>query len=90
MIVKISRKQDDGFKAKALMVLTGDVKVEMLEVPTVGCKTRPQKFKFLQVSKVTTEDAKPEPENKEGKKQKKSKELQSLNEWFKEAADGDL
>ena len=44
-----------------------------------------QKFKFPQVSKLTIEDAKAVPENKEGKKQKKSNAFQNLNDWLAEA-----
>ena len=67
--------------------MTGDVKVEMLEGPSAGAGTRQkqQKFKFLQVSKVTIEEAKPEPENKDGPKRKKSNAFQSLNNWLAEA-----
>ena len=85
VIVKAHRKQFDGFKAKVLTVLTGDVKVEMLEGPTAGTGTKLQRFKFLQVSKVTIEEAKPEPENKEGTKLKKSRSFQNLNDWLAEA-----
>ena len=77
---KAFRSQHNGFKAKVLTVLTGDVKVEMLDGPTVGTKERIKKFKFFQVKKLTDEEAKAEPENKEDKKQKKSKQFQSLNE----------
>ena len=83
--VKAVRSQYNGFEAKVLTVLTGDVKVEMRDGPTVGAKERYPKFKFLQVKKLTDEEAKAEPENKEGKKQKKSSAFQNLNEWLAEA-----
>ena len=36
VIVRAFREEYNGFKGKVLAVLTGDVKVEMLEGPTVG------------------------------------------------------
>ena len=85
VIVKAHRQEFNGFKAKVLTVLTGVVKVEMLEGPTAGTRTKAQRFKFLQVSKVTIEEAKPEPEKKEGTKLKKSRSFQNLNDWLLEA-----
>jgi sRNA-binding protein len=83
--VKAGRNEYHGFKAKVLTVLTGDVKVEMLDGPTVGTKQRYAKFKFLQLTKVADEEPKAEPENKESKKPKKSSGFQDLNEWLADA-----
>ena len=86
VIVKATRSEFNGFKAKVLAVLTGDVKVEMLEGPTAGGKkTKAQKFKFAQVKKVTDKEEKAEPENKESKKPKKSSGFQDLNTWLADA-----
>jgi hypothetical protein len=65
---KARRNEYNGFKAKVLTVLTGDVKVEMLDGPTVGTKEGPLKFKFLQVKKLIDEEVKADSEKKEGKK----------------------
>jgi len=51
------RKEYDGCKAKVLGVLTGDVRVEILDGSTVGTDARSRKFKFAQVSLVTTDGA---------------------------------
>ena len=56
--VKAFREQYNGFKAKVLTVLTGDVGVDMLHGPTVGTKDGCQKFKFNQVKKLTKEEVK--------------------------------
>jgi len=85
--VKAFRSQYNGFKAKVLIVLTGGVRVEMLDGPTVGTKEGINKFKFLQVTKLTDEEAKPEPEKREDNKEKKSTKLHDLNEWLKVATD---
>jgi hypothetical protein len=69
-IVRVSarqRPQYDKWKAKIIAVLTGDVKVEMLEGPSVGAD-RIKKFKFNQVTKVILpEESKPEKKKKEEK-----------------------
>jgi len=78
------RPQYNGFKGKVVGLLTGDVKLEMLEGPTVGTKDAHTKTKFLQVEKLPSPDEKPEPE-KEGKKEKKSKVYQTLNTLLGEA-----
>jgi hypothetical protein len=49
--VKAYRSQYNGFKAKVIAVLTGDVRVEMLDGPTVSTKERYQRFKFLQAKR---------------------------------------
>jgi hypothetical protein len=86
VIVRAFREEYNGFKGKVLAVLTGDVKVEMLEGPTVGnTKKTTQKFKFAQVKKVTDKEEKAEPENKESKKPKKSSGFQDLNTWLADA-----
>jgi hypothetical protein len=54
--VQARRPQYNGFKAKVLAVLTGDVRVEMLEGPTVRTKKSYQRFKFLQVKKLIETD----------------------------------
>ena len=54
--VQARRSQYNGFKAKVLAVLTGDVRVEMLEGPTVRTKESYQRFKFLQVKKLIETD----------------------------------
>ena len=72
------RKQYNDFKAKVVGILTGDVRVEMLEGPTVGTENAKQKFKFLQVVKVPSLDDKAEPEKKENKKEKQSKVYHTL------------
>jgi hypothetical protein len=67
-IVRVSarqRPQYDKCKAKILAVLTGDVKVEMLEGPSVGAD-RIKKFKFNQVTKVISTEPKSEQKKKEG------------------------
>jgi len=86
VIVRAFREEYNGFKGKVLAVLTGDVKVEMLEGPTVGnTKKTTQKFKFAQVKKVTDKEEKAEPENKESKKPKKSSGFQDLSGWLADA-----
>jgi len=91
VVVKTSkRKQHDGFKAKVLTVLCGVASVEMLEGPTVGTKEGKLKFKFIQAHKLPSPDEKAEPENKEGEKQTKPKDIESmsLNEWYAATTQG--
>ena len=63
--------------------MTGDVKVEMLEGPSVGAD-RIKKFKFNQVTKVISTEAKSEKKSKEAN-EKKCK----LSEFFGEHAGED-
>jgi hypothetical protein len=62
----------------------------MLEGPTVGTKEGKLKFKFIQVHKLPSPDEKAEPENKEGEKQTKPKDIESmsLNEWYAATTQG--
>jgi hypothetical protein len=82
VIVKALREEYNGFKGKVLNVLTGDVKVEMLEGPAVHTKGKVAKIKFAQVKKVTDKTEKAEPEKKESKKEKQFK---NLGDWLAEA-----
>jgi hypothetical protein len=82
VIVKALREEYNGFKGKVLTVLTGDVKVEMLEGPAVHTKRKVAKIKFNQVKKVTDKAEKAEPEKKESKKEKQFK---NLGDWLAEA-----
>jgi len=82
VIVKALREEYNGFKGKVLTVLTGDVKVEMLEGPAVHTKGKVAKIKFAQVKKVTDKTEKAEPEKKESKKEKQFK---NLGDWLAEA-----
>jgi hypothetical protein len=51
VIVKALREEYNGFKGKVLTVLTGDVRVNFLEGPTVGTKDGTNiKFKFKQIN----------------------------------------
>ena len=61
VLVKALREEYNGFKGKVLTVLTGDVKVEMLEGPAVHTKGKVAKIKFAQVKKVTDNTEKAEP-----------------------------
>ena len=82
VLVKALREEYNGFKGKVLTVLTGDVKVEMLEGPAVHTKGKVAKIKFAQVKKVTDKTEKAEPEKKESKKEKQFK---NLGDWLAEA-----
>jgi len=86
--VKAFREQYNGFKAQVLTVLTGDVRVDFLEGPTVGTKDGNNiKFKFNQVKKLSKKEPKAEPEKKEEKKEKKSKLLQTMHDYLKKTTD---
>ena len=82
VLVKALREEYNGFKGKVLTVLTGDVKVEMLEGPAVHTKGKVAKIKFAQVKKVTDNTEKAEPAKKESKKEKQFK---NLGDWLAEA-----
>jgi hypothetical protein len=89
-IVRVTafRKQYNGLKAQVLTVLTGDVRVDFLEGPTVGTKDGTNiKFKFNQVKKLSKEAPKAEPEKKEEKKENKSKLLQTMHDYLKKTTD---
>jgi hypothetical protein len=89
-IVRVTafRKQYNGFKAQVLTVLTGDVRVDFLEGPTVGTKDGNNiKFKFNQVKKLSKEIPKAEPGKKEEKKEKKSTLLQTMHDYLKKTTD---
>jgi hypothetical protein len=78
------RKQYNGFKAKVVGLLTGDVKLEMLEGPTVGTKDATPKIKFLLVEKAPSLGEKAESEQKKDKKEKKCKLFQTLDSYLGE------
>ena len=86
------RKEYDGCKAKVLQVLTGDVKVEVLDGRTAGTKDGIRKFKFGQVSKVVEVPivkAATADQTKKGTKEAKAKDALSLMDFMKAAA-GDM
>ena len=68
--------------------MTGDVRVDFLEGPTVGTKDgRNIKFKFNQVQKLSKGEPKAEPKKKEEKKEKTSKLLQTMHDYLKNTTD---
>ena len=98
------RVQCRGFRAKVLLVLTGDNKAadqsadgeKMLPSPSTATTARRRRRLsrtrdiLLRPRRSCSADAeaKAEPEDKEVKKPKKPKEFSTLNEWFAEAMEG--